>query len=200
MPKPTAIRSIIGLSLMAAALVQTGVATASGSGALRYQLDPRQSDVAAKVNFFGLASKTARFPKVSGGIELVPARLDTIRMDVTLDASALEAGDPLTLERLKGENFFDVARHPTVRFSGRRMTMTGPATAIVEGDLTARGVTRPVVLDVSFAEPPASASGREPIQFSAQTRIDRTDFGMAAYRLIVGKTVTITIKAQMVPG
>jgi len=200
MPMPDASRTVLGLIAIAALLGGAGTAAANGSSALRYQLDPRQSDVAARVNFFGLASKTARFPKVSGGIELVPARLDTIRMDVTLDASALEAGDPLTLERLKGENFFDVARHPTVRFSGRRMTMTGPATAIVEGDLTARGVTRPVALDVSFAEPPASASGREPIRFSAQTRIDRTDFGMEAYRLIVGKTVTITIKAQMVPG
>ncbi|MCX7285065.1 MAG: YceI family protein, partial [Novosphingobium sp.] len=167
---------------------------------LRYRIDAPASNVKARVGFFGIASKTARFPKVSGGIELQPSRLDTIRLDVTLDATALEAGDEVTLKRLKSENFFDVARHPTVRFLGRRMTMTGPVTATIDGDLTARGISRPVTVAVSFANPPAKATGREPIRLNAQTKIDRTDFGMNAYRPIVARSVTITIDAQMVPN
>lgn len=167
---------------------------------LRYRIDARQSDVHARVGFFGIASKTARFPAISGGIELDPAHLESVKLDVTLDATALEAGDGVTLKRLKGPDFFDVEHHPQVRFVGRSMTMTGPVTAVVSGDLTARGVTRPTTLNVSFTQPPAKATGREAIHLSGQAKIDRTAFGMTAYRLIVAKNVTISIDTQMVPA
>lgn len=167
---------------------------------LRYRIDAQHSDVHARVGFFGIASKTARFPRISGGIELDPAHLESVKLDVTLDATALEAGDAVTLKRLKGEDFFDVDRHPQVRFVGRSMTMTGPVTAVVSGDLTAKGVTRPTTLTVSFTQPPAKATGREAIRLSGRARIDRTQFGMTAYRLIVAKSVTISIDTQMVPA
>ena len=167
---------------------------------LRYRLDPQGSSVHARVGFFGIASKTARFPAMSGGIELDPARLGAIRLDVLLDARALEAGDTVTLGRLKGPDFFDVAHYPTVRFLGRAMTMTGPVSATIDGELTARGVTRPARLAVTFTSPPAQATGRQSLRLSARTTIDRTDFGMNAYRLIVSRKVTITIDAQMAPA
>ncbi len=137
---------------------------------------------------------------MKGGISLSPDRLDTIDLDVDLDARALTAGDKVTLARLRGPDFFDVAHHPSVRFTGRRMTMTGPVTATVAGEVTARGITRPTVLSVSFAQPPAKANGRDPISLSARATIDRTQFGMTAYRMIVSKKVTITINARLVPG
>lgn len=175
------------------------VAMPATTDQLQYRLDPVLSKVSARVGFLGLASKTARFPKVSGRIVLNPKRLDTIQLNVDLDAAALEAGDSVTLARLRGPDFFDVERHPSVRFVGRSMAMTGPVTAKISGDLTAKGITRPVSLAVSFRKPPASATGDEPVQLTAQTKIDRTEFGMKAYRFIVAKTVTITINAQMVP-
>ena len=165
-----------------------------------YHLDAARSDVAAKVAFFGLASKTAHFPKMKGAITLQPGRLDSIDLDVELDARALTAGDSVTLGRLKGPKFFDVERYPTIRFVGREMTMTGPVTAKVKGSITARGVTRPAILDVAFRAPPARATGQEAVQLSARTVIDRREFGMNAYGFIVGRNVAITINAQMVPG
>lgn len=165
-----------------------------------YQLDEARSAVGAKVAFLGLASKTAHFPKMKGAITLQPGRLDAIDLDVDLDARALTAGDAVTLGRLRGPKFFDVERYPLVRFEGRRMTMTGPITAKVEGSITARGVTRPAVLDVAFRQPPSRATGREPIQLSARTTIDRRQFGMTAYSVIVGRNVAITIDARMVPA
>lgn len=167
---------------------------------LRYRIDAQHSDVHARVGFFGIASKTARFPAIAGGIELNPAHLDSVKLDVTLDATALDAGDTVTLKRLKGPDFFDVEHHPQVRFVGRSMTMTGPVTAVVNGDLTAKGVTRPTTLNISFTAPPAKATGRDAIRLSGRTRIDRTEFGMIAYRLIVAKSVTISIDTQMVPA
>jgi polyisoprenoid-binding protein YceI len=175
-------------------------AVAATPAPLRYQLDSSQSQVAAKVGVMGLASKTARFPKMAGGIQLSPERLETINLDVSLDARALVANDDNTTKQLRGPKFFDVERHPVVRFAGQRMTMTGPTTARLEGTITARGVTRPTRLTVTFAQPPAKATGREPIALTASGTIDRRDFGMTSYSMFVGKKVTITIRARMVPG
>lgn len=175
-------------------------ATAASAPALRFQLDGAHSQVTARVGVMGLTSKTARFPKMAGGILLSPERLKTINLDVTLDASALVANDDTTTKQLRGPKFFDVERHPAVRFAGQRMTMTGPATAWIDGTITARGVSRPTRLNVTFAQPPAKATGREPIALTATGTIDRREFGMTSYSLFVGKKVMITIKARMVPG
>lgn len=173
--------------------------TASAGPAYRYRLDGAASAVSARVSYFGLGHKTARFPVLRGAIRLAPERLDAIDLEVELDARAMTAGGKTDTDYLKGTAFFDVANHPVVRFTGRRMAMTGPATARVDGQITARGVTRPAVLAVTFREPPARATGREPIDLSATTTINRRDFGMTSYGLVVGKNVTITIRARLLP-
>ena len=166
----------------------------------RFNLDGANSAVSARVSFFGIASKTAQFPEISGGIQLDPARLGPIDLDVTLNARALKAGDSVTLGRLKGPRFFDVEHYPTIRFAGRLMRMTGQRTANVDGDLTARGVTRHEVLHVTFEQEPSQISGREPVSFAAIMAIDRRNYGMTAYSLIVGNRVSIAIRARMVPS
>lgn len=166
----------------------------------RFSMDSANSAVSARVSFFGIASKTAQFPEISGGIQLDPARPGPIDLDVTLNARALKAGDSVTLGRLKGPHFFDVEHYPTIRFAGRAMRMTGQRTADVDGDLTARGVTRHEVLHVTFEREPAQISGQEPVSFTAVMAIDRRNYGMNSYSLIVGNRVTIAIRARMVPS
>lgn len=174
-------------------------ATAAASPAYRYRLDAPGSQVSARVAYFGVGHKTVRFPALRGALRLTPDRPEAIDLDVELDARSLSAGSKTDTDYLKGEAFFDVANHPVVRFSGDRMTMTGETTARIEGSITARGVTRPAVLAVTFAQPPARTSGRDPIALTATTAINRRDFGMTSYGLIVGKTVKITIRARLVP-
>lgn len=176
------------------------LAAASAGPTYRYQLDGAGSAVSARVSFLGLGHKIARFPAMRGSIRLSPERLDAIDLDVELDARAMTAGNKTDTEYLRGKAFFDVANHPSVRFTGRRMAMTGPSTARVEGLITARGVTRPAVLAVTFRDPPAKVTGRDPVELTATTTINRKDFGMTAYSLIVGKKVAITIQARLVPG
>ena len=165
---------------------------------LNYRLDANASNVSAKVPFFGLASKTARFPRMEGSVTIVPGAPERAIIDVTFDAMAIEAPDPTTLQRLRGERFFWVERYPTIRFVGRSLRLTSPTRGKLTGELTARGVTNTETLDVTFASDPAIAGGR-PIQFSGEMEIDRRDYGMKSYQLIVGNTVDISLRARMVP-
>jgi len=171
---------------------------AQAGGSLDYELEESASQVTARVSFFGLSSKTARFPSMSGSVRIVPDAPDRAEIDVVFDAEQLEAPDETTLRRLRGEKFFWVERYPTIRFVGRSIAFTSPTTGTVTGSLTARGVTRTETLEVSFDSDPAMSTGM-PVTFSGEMEIDRRDYGMRSYQLIVGNNVNIRLRATMVP-
>lgn len=173
---------------------------AAAPASTRYVVEGQDSNVSAKVAFFGIASKTARFPDISGEVRLDRERPQDLAIDVTIDARTLQAPDSITLGRLKGEKFFWVEKYPTIRFVGTHMSMHDSTGGEVAGELTARGVTRPVTLDISFDQAPASAMPGDALALTGTTTIDRREFGMTSYSLIVGKKVDITIKARMIPS
>lgn len=174
---------------------------ASAQGAdLRYTIDAAASSVSAKVAFFGLASKTARFPKMAGNVKIVPGKPEAARIDVTFDATALEAPDEVTLERLRGDKFFWVDKYPQVRFVGQSLSLTSATKGTLAGRLTARGITRPATLDIEFDSPPLKTPRGQAIRFTGKTTIDRREFGMESYQLIVGNKVKITLNARMKPA
>ncbi len=193
LPTPAPLARLLWLPLLALLMLGN-----TASAPLRYTLDAKVSEVAAKVPFFGLASKTARFPKMVGMVSIVPGAPERAVIDVTFDATAIEAPDTVTLERLRGEKFFWVEKYPEVRFLGRSLKLSSPTRGTLAGELTARGVSRPQVLDVTFAEDPVASPGK-PISFTGTTTIDRRQYGMKSYQLIVGNKVDITLKARMVP-
>lgn len=164
----------------------------------RYTLDASASNVSAKVPFFGLASKTARFPRMQGAVTIVPGAPEKAVIDVTFDATAIEAPDSITLARLRGDKFFWVEKYPTIRFMGRSIKLSSATRGVVSGELTARGVTKPATLSVTFDADPIARAGK-PVSFTGTTTIDRRQFGMKSYQLIVGNKVDITLKARMLP-
>ena len=164
-----------------------------------YALDSGASEVQAKVAFFGLSSKSMKFPKMSGKVQIQPGALERAVIDVTFDATALEAPDKTTLERLRGEKFFWVEKYPTVRFVGKSLKLSSPTKGTLEGNLTARGITKPQTLKVTFDADPVKSSPGTPIGFTATTTLDRRQYGMKSYQLVVGNKVDITMKARMVP-
>ena len=190
----------LGVSAYAASAQIGAPVTKTAPTAQRYTIDQAASSVSAKVAFFGLASKTARFPKMEGDVRIVPGQTEGARIDVTFDATALEAPDSVTLSRLRGEKFFWVEKYPQVRFVGEDLTLTSATKGTLKGQLTARGVTNPATLDIEFNTPPLSAPKGQAIGFTGKTTINRRDFGMDSYRLIVGNKVKITLTARMEPA
>jgi len=180
--------------LLAAILL--GAATQAGSS---YVVDSAASNVSAKVPFLGIGSRTAGFPDLSGSVRLSPTDPGRLDLDVRINARALTASDKTTRDRLRGEKFFWVEKYPTVRFKGSRMQLRDGRRGTVKGVLTARGVSKPVTLKVTFDKAPASLPAGAPVTLTGTTSINRRDFGMKSYSLIVGKTVSITLKAKLRP-
>ncbi|MEP1422560.1 MAG: YceI family protein [Erythrobacter sp.] len=172
---------------------------ANSSAPVRYTLDESNSLLSAKVPFFGLSSKTATFPKVRGTATIVGSDPSKAEIDVTWDATAITAPDSVTLGRLKGEKFFWVEQYPRIRFKGQGLAMTSATKGTITGQLTARGVTRDQSLSVTFDQDPLKAGANAPITFTAKTKIDRRQFGMKSFQLVVGNKVDITFDARIVP-
>lgn len=188
--------------LLFAALVLAlplGSALYAQSGLRHYVVDGRASRVDARVAFLGFATRTARFPDMSGGLTLATDDPEAIDLRVVVDARTLTTGDAQT-KLLRGKRFFDVARYPTVTFTGNRMKLTGDRTATVSGIMTARGVSRPKTMAITFSAPPAETVGTEPLDVTGTTTIDRREFGMKAFPLVVGNKVRVKFTARVVPG
>ena len=181
-----------------AVFAPASVGANSASVPQSYTLDASASNVSAKVPFFGLASKTARFPRMEWAVTIVPGAPEKALIDVTFDATAIEAPDSVTLARLRSDKFFWVEKYPSIRFIGRSLKLSSTTRGTVSGELTARGVTRPATLAVTFNADPIAQAGK-PISFTGTTTIDRRQFGMKAYQLVVGNKVDITLKARMIP-
>lgn len=166
---------------------------------LSYTIEPAQSEVKAKVRFMALSKKTVTFPKLKGDVKISPGDLSQITLDVEIDASAVQATDAFILDALKGDKFFDVENYPSMRFIGNSLSMSSATKGEVAGQLTARGVTLPQKLMLEFSKPPASANGQDSFIVKGRIKMDRRDYGMTSYALIVGNTVDIRITAQLIP-
>lgn len=185
--------------LLSAGILLLFASTAMAATAYRYRIDPAASSVDAKVSFLGLGSQKAMFPSMSGNVSMASDTGKGFNLDVRIDAKQLKSGNSAMTKKLKGPDFFDVANHPTVRFRGTRITMSGSSNGSVQGELTARGVTRPVTLAVVFSTPPSQIGTKNAISLTGTTTINRKDFGMTAYSAVVGKKVTITIRSRLIP-
>jgi polyisoprenoid-binding protein YceI len=127
-----------------------------------------------------------------------------------IDATKLWTGEPQRDEHLRSADFFDVANHPTITFSGRFIERTGSTTFHAETELTIRGITRTVPLDVvhmgqwetPFWEGDENRGNLRRIGFEARTRVNRHDFGVSWQDRIpgggrvVGDAVDVTLDVE----
>ena len=169
-----------------------------------WQVDTAHSSANFSVRHLGLSKVRGYFETVSGALELAddPTR-SSIRIEI--DASSINTNNSDRDAHLKSADFLDVQNHPTLTFESTRIAHDGADDWTLEGELTIRGVTKPVTLDVEFlgtAEDPMGAGQR--IAFEAETEITRHDFGLtwegpqAAGGALVGRKVEIDIDVQFV--
>lgn len=138
-----------------------------------WQIDPAHSSLEFAIRHLGITTVKGRAASVRGRIEGGAEP----RIEGVVDAAALTTHDESRDEHLRSPEFFDVERHPELRFASTRVEREGD-TLVAEGELTIRGVTRPVRLEGPYVGSAVDPWGNERIGFDLSGTIDRTEFGL----------------------
>ena len=170
-------------------------ALAGAAHAAPYTIDQKQAEVRFSYTF-PLSSGIGRFTSVEGTADIDDAALARTTVEAVIDTRTLRASVQMAQDELRGADFFDVANYPQMRFKSRSVRPKTATTGEMTGDMTIKGITRPIALNVTL-QPPADGGARA---FRATTRINRNDFNMTAYAFLVGETVDIEIRAVLVPA
>jgi polyisoprenoid-binding protein YceI len=144
------------------------------------------------------------FSKVAGTIEYDPANPTASKVEATIDVGTINTREAKRDTHLRSEDFFDTAKFPSMKFVSKRVEPAGSGRLKVTGDLTMRGVTREVVLDVEGpTQEVKDARGNIKMGASATTRVNRKDFGLVWNRaldgggVVVGDEVTINLDVEL---
>lgn len=173
-----------------------------------YDLDKTHASVTFRVDHLGMSRYTARFTGIDGRLNFDPANPAAMSVEASVDTGSIKTDYPNPTPNfdaeLAGPNWLDAARFPKITFKSTAVEPTGPNTAKVTGDFTLHGVTRPLVLDVTFNGgydgAPMDPGSR--IGFSAQGKLKRSDFGVSygvpqpGSTFGVGDEVEIQIEAE----
>ncbi|XDA99616.1 YceI family protein [Sulfitobacter sp. LCG007] len=172
-----------------------------------FTIDPSHTSVVFSINHIGFSDYTASFDDIAGSLALDPDDPESALLEVTIRTDSLDLPKPPEgfREMLLGPDWLDAAGHPDITFRSTLIERTGERTADVTGDLTLKGVTAPVKMQVSFnqswGEQPFEPHAR--IGFSADTVFDRSAFGLDAglpppgTDFGVGDAITVRIETEL---
>jgi polyisoprenoid-binding protein YceI len=168
-----------------------------------YALDQSHSYVSFTARHLMVTKVRGRIPVVAGHL-VIGEDPQQSSVEASIDVSAVESGDPKRDEHLRSADFFHTANYPRVSFRSTEVEDHGNGEFTLVGDLTVRDVTRPVTLSGEFLGSQVSPWGDTRIGFSAETEVNRKDWGLEwnvaleAGGVLVGDKVKLTIDAEWV--
>jgi polyisoprenoid-binding protein YceI len=169
-----------------------------------WSIDTSHSSAEFVVRHLVVSKVKGRFTTFDGKIEIDGNDPLASSVTATIELASVDTHDEKRDEHLRSADFFDVENHPTMTFVSRKVVPDGGDDYKVEGDLSIRGVTRPVVLDLEFNGQSADPWGGTRAGFSATTEINRRDFGLEWNMVVdsgaalVGEKVKIALEIEAV--
>jgi len=164
-----------------------------------FALDPEHATIHWKVDHLGFSQFVGRFDRFDASLDFDPEAPEAARLEVVIDTASVSTHVPGFADELRGRSWLDTERHPEARFVSREITVTGPDSGTVSGDLTLLGTTAPVTLDVTFNGGANNlVTGRYTLGFAASAVIDRTAFGLTTLAPAIGREVTLEIHAEFI--
>jgi polyisoprenoid-binding protein YceI len=162
-----------------------------------WKIDPNHTAAQFSVRHMGISTVRGAFTKVSGSAEYDPANPAKASVEATIDVSSVDTRVEARDNDLK-KNYFEVDKFPTITFKSKSIAPAGEGKLKMVGDLTIRGVTKEVTLDVdSPSAPVTDPRGNTHVGSSATTKVKRSDFGVGSSNPMVGEDVTITIDVEL---
>ena len=170
-----------------------------------WQIDPAHSSAQFSVRHMAISTVRGAFSKVTGAVVFDDKDISKSIVEVTIDANSVDTRVPDRDNDLRSEKFFDVAHYPSITFKSKRVEQVAPGKLKVTGDLTIRGTTKEVVLDVEGPTAPVKDPwGNTRNAATATTKINRQDFGVKWNAtldnggVVVGDDVSIIIDVELV--
>ncbi|HEY9191570.1 MAG TPA: YceI family protein [Methyloversatilis sp.] len=187
------------LTRLSAALI---LATAAAGPALAapesYALDAGHTFPRFSYSHFGYSTQLSRFNKTTGKI-VFDKVAKTGSVDITIDTKSVDTGFPLFNEHIQSEDFLDTAHFPTATFKSTKVVFDGDKPTAIEGNLTLKGVTRPVTLTVtSFQAMPHPILKKDALGANANVTVKRSDFNAGKYAPNVSDEVRIDIAVEAI--
>ena len=161
-----------------------------------YVIDTKETQVRYGTIHMGFTKFYGSFPGAVGTMTLDPKNLAATKVEIKVPVWLLDTTNRELDAELMSDEYFNEIKFRTMRFVSTGLTRTGPRTAKLAGDLTIRGVSKPIVLDVTFVGAgPNAFSKVTTVGFNATGMVKRSDFGMGKYVPIVSDETEISISA-----
>ena len=163
----------------------------------KYEFDKSHTHIIFLINHLGFSNTVGRIKDYDGYFTFDEKDPEKSELDITLKPESIDTSVPALDKELKGEKFFNVEKFPGIHFKSTKVTKTGEKTGDITGDMTMLGVTKPVVLHVTY-----NKSGIHPYTnnytsgFSADALVRRSDFGMSAFLPGVGDEARVHIEVE----
>jgi polyisoprenoid-binding protein YceI len=170
-----------------------------------WKIDPAHSSAQFAVKHLAISTVRGAFSSVNGSITFDDKDVTKSTVDVTIDVNSVDTRQPDRDKDLKSDKFFDAANYPSITFKSTKVEQAGAGKLKVTGDLTIRGTTKSVVLDVDGPTAPMKDPwGNNRAAASATTKVNRQDYGVKWNAkldnggVVVGDDVAIVIDVEMV--
>jgi polyisoprenoid-binding protein YceI len=185
---------------LAASLAVLSVAAASTVWAAptTYKSDANHTFVRFSYKHMGFSTQESRFNKVTGTLTFDPAAKSG-SVDISIDTKSVDTGSDLFNQHIQGPDFLDTTNFGTATFKSTSVKFDGDRPVSIEGNLTLKGVTKPVTLTViDFRNGQLPMMKKDAIGADASAKISRTEFNMGKYVPNVGDDVTLSIAIEAV--
>ena len=184
--------------IIAAAVVATAIAAPAFAEQVVYTIDDHHTYPRFSYSHFGYSKQLQRFNKTSGTVTL-DADAKTASVDIVIDMTSVDTGYDTLDEHIQAKDFLDTATYPTATFKSTKVNFKGDAPSTIDGELTMKGITRPVTLTItSFQTMPHPMANKPAIGANATTTVKRTDFNAGKHAPAVSDEVTIDIALEAI--
>jgi polyisoprenoid-binding protein YceI len=169
-----------------------------------WQLDPYHTQVEFSAKHLGMMTVRGQFDEVSTTADIDPDHPENAKVEATISTASIRTNNPVRDNDIRSSNFLEIDKYPTMTFKSTGIQPAGPDHYTLTGDLTIKGTTHPVTLDVTrYGEFNDAGMMGHRIAYGATTKINRKDFGLSFNaildgRLVVSEEIQISIEGELV--
>lgn len=169
-----------------------------------WKIDPAHSAIEFRVRHMMISNVRGEFKNFEGTVEFSPEAPENTRVEITIDTASIDTKVGDRDAHLRSADFFESETYPQATFKSTRVEVLDAAHAKLQGDLTIKGISKPVVLEVEFAGVQTNPWGSQAAGFTAWTKINRKDWGLGwnvaleTGGVLVGDDIALTIELELI--